>query len=116
MSGVGTVDPQISDAIQLAQKSVMPADVIQASGAGKAYQMVAQSCALAVQDATDTLRNMSTIADTASGVALTQYMETRDPACLSVIEEAHKLMMAARDNFAAVGEAAANLLKSFPSG
>ena len=40
--------------------------------AGRAYQSVAQSTAIAIQDATDYLRNVSTIAVTATGVALAQ--------------------------------------------
>lgn len=110
------IDPLVIDAINQTQQAVLAPQVVLTGGAGKAYQMVAQSCAIAIQDATDNLRNMNTIASTAIGVAMAQYISTGDDRYVAVLVEAQKLLTAANQNFSAVGEAAANVLKQFPSG
>ncbi|MDQ0462815.1 purine nucleoside phosphorylase [Caulobacter ginsengisoli] len=116
MSDPTIVDPQVVDAINQVQQATMAPQVVLTSGAGKAYQMVAQACAMAVQDATDALRNINTISATAIGVAMAQLLETGDPRYVAVLAEAQKLLVDANANFAATGEAAAAVLKSFPSG
>lgn len=115
MSDPTTVDPQVIDAINQVQRATMDPQVVLTSGAGKAYQMVAQACAIAVQDAADALRNINTIAATAAGVAMAQYLETGNPQYVAVLTETQKLLTDANANFAATGEAAAAVLKSFPS-
>lgn len=110
------LDPLVIDAINQTQTAVMSQQIVLTGGAGKAYQMVAQSCAIAIQDAADNLRNMNTIAATAIGVAMAQYLATGDEQYVTALAEAQKLIDAANRNFQAVGEAAANVLKQFPSG
>ena len=61
------VNAQVIDVINQVQTATMSATVVKTSGAGKAYQSVAQSAAIAVQDAADALRNVSTNATTAAG-------------------------------------------------
>lgn len=80
----------------------------------KAQQAVAQSTAIAVQDAADNLRNLSTITTTAIGVALAQLLATGDPKYSKVIEEAQKVLANGTENFATVCEKAAKVLKDFP--
>lgn len=80
----------------------------------KAQQAVAQSSAIAIQDAADNLRNLSTITTTAIGVALAQLLATGDPKYSKVIEEAQKVMTKGTENFAKVGEKAAKILTDFP--
>lgn len=48
--------------------------IIAGQGGGKAYESVAQSAALAIQDATDHLRNINTISATALAIALAQSL------------------------------------------
>ncbi|AWB67503.1 hypothetical protein C2869_14110 [Saccharobesus litoralis] len=79
----------------------------------KAQQAVAQSTAIAVQDATDNLRNINTIATTAIGVALSQLLATGDQKYVKVLEEAQKVMVNGAENYASVGEKAAKILKDF---
>ena len=69
-----TVNPQITD-------SVAGADVNRLDGhrAGQVYQAIAQSMAIAIQDATDALRNINTIAATATAVAIAQMLGTEAP-------------------------------------
>jgi len=80
----------------------------------KAQQSVAQSSAIAIQDATDNLRNLSTITTTAIGVALSQLLATGDPKYAIVIEEAQKVMVKGTENFADVGEKSSKILEEFP--
>jgi hypothetical protein len=94
----------------------MGPQVMLTSGAGKAYQSVAQSAAIAVQDATDALRNVSTIATTAAGVAMAQLLATGDPKYAAALTQAQAMMKSATEDFAQVGAAASTVLKNFPSG
>lgn len=110
------VNAQVIDVINQVQLATMSPQVVLTSGAGKAYQSVAQSTAIAVQDATDALRNMSTIATTAVGVAMAQYLATGDDKYAKVISQAQLVMQGATKDFANVGEAAASVLKGFPAG
>lgn len=89
---------------------------IREEGAGKAYQSVAQSTAIAVQDATDNLRNINTISATAIGVAMAKLLETKDPIYAQAIETANKMALEAANNFKVIGTNAADVLKGFPSG
>jgi hypothetical protein len=111
-----TVDAQIIDVINQVQAATMAPQVVLTSGAGKAYQSVAQSAAIAVQDAADALRNVSTIATTAAGVAMAQLLATGDPKYMQALTEAQALMKSATQDFAQVGAAASTVLKNFPSG
>lgn len=97
------VNAQVIDVINQVQLATMSPQVVLTSGAGKAYQSVAQSTAIAVQDATDALRNISTIA-------------TGEEKYAKVMAQAQALMQGATDDFAKVGSAAATVLKGFPAG
>lgn len=110
------VNPQVIDAINQVQFATMAPQVVLTSGAGKAYQSVAQSAAIAVQDAADALRNISTIATTASGVAMAQYLATGDPKYTTALSMAQGMVEKATKDFSNIGTAAATVLKSFPTG
>jgi hypothetical protein len=110
------VNAQIIDVINQVQLATMSPQVVLTSGAGKAYQSVAQSSAIAVQDAADALRNIATIATTAAGVAMAQYLATGEDKYAKAMAQAQVLMSGATADFAAVGSAAAQVLKGFPAG
>jgi hypothetical protein len=110
------VDAQIIDVINQVQTATMNTQVVRTSGAGKAYQSVAQSAAIAVQDAADSLRNISTIASTAAGVAMAQLLATGEDKYIKVLTEAQSMMKSATDDFQQVGTAATTVLKNFPPG
>jgi hypothetical protein len=116
MADPETVNAQVVDVINKVQMATMQPQVVLTSGAGKAYQSVAQSSAIAVQDAADALRNISTIATTAAGVAMAQYLATKDPQYKEVLDEAQQMMKAATEDFSSIGTAAATVLRQFPSG
>ena len=114
---MATVNAELIDVINQAQAAAMSPQVVLTSGAGKAYQAVAQSAALAIQDAADALRNASTIAAAANGAALAQMLATPpNPAAAEALKAAQTMMTRAIADYAAIGAAAAAMLKEFPSG
>ncbi|CAN2040119.1 hypothetical protein GMMP15_1550010 [Candidatus Magnetomoraceae bacterium gMMP-15] len=94
---------------------VISPQMVRIEGAGKAYQTVSQSMAIAVQDATDNLRNINTIATTAIGVAISQLLATGDQKYAEIIEIAEKVALKSADTFKTVGNNAGEVLKTFPS-
>lgn len=111
------VNPQILDSITQGQGATMTQAVVKTSGAGKAYQAVAQSMAIAVQDAADYMRNIGTITNTAIGVALAEMLATQQTEPYeTVIQDATKAMTEATSNFLTIGQNAGSVLENFPSG
>ncbi|MCF6459133.1 hypothetical protein [Pseudoalteromonas sp. MMG024] len=111
------VNPQIVNALEVIQNGVLSGEMNKLSGAGKAYQSVSQSSAIAVQDATDNLRNINTMATTAMGVAMAQMLATGDVAKYSqIIDAANTMVSDGASNFKTVGENAGTLLSQFPTG
>lgn len=113
------VNPQVLDTISVVQGATMVNGVVKTSGAGKAYQSVAQSSAMAVQDATDYLRNMGTMSTTAVGAAMAQLLADPQEFVLykEVLNEAQGLVTRAAHNFKTIGEDAAEVLAKFsPTG
>ena len=104
-----------SNALVVSDTVITP-QIIMTEGAGKAYQSVAQSTAIAIQDATDNLRNISTISSTALGVAMAQFLETKDPSYIQAMELANKMSLEAASNFQTIGINAAAVLKAYPPG
>lgn len=107
------VNPQIAATLELLRKSTLEPDMLKAAGAGKAYQSIAQSAAMAVQDAADNLRNVSTIGATAVGVLMAQYVESGDTKYKDAIVDAQKIVTQAVTTFQNVGQAAALVVNSF---
>jgi len=107
------LNQQIVATVDFTKAAVL--DTAVQEGQSIAYQKVAQAAAFAVQDATDYLRNVQTIATAAQGVALSLMIETKDPFYASVLTEAQKAVTAAQTNFAAVGTAASGVVKDFGS-
>lgn len=107
----------VTDAINAIQKATLSSSVVKTSGAGKAYQSVAQSMAIAIQDATDHLRNLQAISGTAVGVATALMIaeETTYP-WKDIITEAQKIVTTGATNFATIGKDATTIVKGFPSG
>lgn len=110
------VDPGIVDAINQTQKATLDPQVVLTAGAGKAYQAVAQSAALAIQDAVDALRQASTVSASATGIALAQFLASGDPRYLEAIPAAQTMMAKAIEDFRALASAASEVVKGFPSG
>lgn len=115
-AGAAAVDAVIIDAINRIQLAVMSPQSVRTSGAGKAYQLVAHSAALAVQDAANALSGMSTLAATAMGAALTRFLTTGDPKYLAGVAAAVDMVKLATDDFARISTAASVAVTTFPSG
>jgi hypothetical protein len=109
------VNPQVVDLINQVHRATLCDDRIKSSGAGKAYQSVAQSGAIAVQDATDALRNISTIATTAAGVAVAQLLATGNTQYVDALKEIQLMITSASDDYAKVSAAATAVVQNFPS-
>lgn len=107
-------NPKVLEIIEQANQAVLNPAVVQASGAGKAYQSVAQSSAIAIQDATDALRNISTVATTAAGVIVAQ-MIAGDDKNAKLLPDIQQLMQGAIQDYAAIGQQATTILSNFPS-
>lgn len=82
----------------------------------KAYEFVALSSGIAIQDATDNLRNINTLSTTIIAAAMAQSLEhpgsTDD--MQKIIEMAHKVSDEASSNFERVNKNATSMLKNFP--
>ncbi len=113
MSDISKVNSQILGSVEAVALATMPPMDARVSGLGKAVQSVAQSAAIAVQDATDNLRNSMIIATTAIGVAMSQLIATGDPAYTQVIETAKGVIDAAARQFNDIGSDAASVLSGF---
>ncbi|MBX7078564.1 MAG: hypothetical protein K1X88_05185 [Nannocystaceae bacterium] len=81
---------------------------------GMAVQSIAQSMAIAIQDATDMLRNVSTIATTAMGVAAAKWIETPEMVLYKqIIDTAQGMIQTAAADFLTIGTNAASVLAGF---
>lgn len=110
------VNAQIIETINQSQLATLSPSTVKTSGAGKAYQSVAQTTAIAVQDASDNLRNLSTMSTTALGVAMSQLLSTGETSSLVAITIAQGIVKSATEDFKKIGTAAGEILRSFPSG
>jgi hypothetical protein len=106
-----------NNAIMIPDSSIS-AQLMKQEGAMKAYQSVAQSTALAIQDAVDNLRNINTISATVMGVAMAQMLADPPTASQyeSIVTNAENMATAAAANFLTIGQNAATVLSGFPTG
>lgn len=117
MNDIVNVNPKVMNTVQAIQQASLTGTVISHSGAGKAYQSVAQSSAIAIQDATDQLRNFGTIGTTAAGVAVAQMLATGDYETFgNILEKIDKMLTDSAKNFKNVSGYASNVVSEFPTG
>ena len=116
VSGLVKANPQTVDMLGQFREYVVSDKISKIHGSGVAFQSVSMSTATAIQDATDLVRNVSTIATTAIGMALSKFLETKDPAYGKIIEAAQQTITAAADNMKSIGAAASEIAKSYPVG
>lgn len=64
-----------------------------------AGKSLAQSGALAVQDAANTMRDMNTLLSTAAGVALANFIESGDPKYLDALDKLNSQSKDSKTNF-----------------
>ncbi|KJY93144.1 hypothetical protein TW84_04545 [Vibrio neptunius] len=109
-----SVNTQIVETVKQTQEATLTGNVIKASGAGKALQSISQSSAIAVQDATDNLRNINTMATTAMGVALSKMLATGETTPYAdILTQVNTMVEQSTTNFANVGEKASKVIQDF---
>ena len=108
---------QTKESILINTRTNLSRDVVKAEGAGKAYQSVAQSMAIAVQDTTEYLRNITTLSSTAIAVCTQLMIQERkvDPYG-DIIAKSQETLNDTVQIFERVGASSAKILKEFPSG
>ncbi|NEQ40436.1 MAG: hypothetical protein F6K40_31085 [Okeania sp. SIO3I5] len=108
---------QTKQSILINTRTNLAPEIVKTEGAGKAYQSVAQSMAIAVQDATDNLRNITTISSTAIAVC-TQLMiaERKVTPYAEIIAKSQETLSSTVKIFEKVGKSSGTILKEFPSG
>jgi hypothetical protein len=106
---------QIVDTIHEVRAVVSSPAAAVETGSAKAFNFVAQATAMAIQDATDNLRNISTMSTTAIGVAMTQMLSSGDiQTWVRVLELAQDLVKQSTKDFETIGHKAAEVLSKFP--
>jgi hypothetical protein len=115
---------QVKATIELINNSNLDPKIVKREGAGKAYQSVAQSMALAVQDAVDYQRNLMAIAQAAIAVStegmIAAAAEDNIPKVGTyssiIINVQTDIVGKAIENFSQIGMKAGEVLSNFPSG
>ncbi|MCC9625644.1 hypothetical protein LPB41_28555 [Thalassospira sp. MA62] len=106
------LNPQIVQAVGTTNHAVLNGAAPGANGI--AYQKVTQAAAYAVQDSTDYMRNIMSMASATTGVAMQQMLATKqtDP-YKDIIAAATKAVTDAQATFKGVGEAASSVVNDF---
>ena len=109
------LDAQVLDTLQATQQVTMTPKVLDSEGAGKAYLSTSQTIAIAIQDAADNMRNLSTISSTAIGVALAKCLADPDKVSsyAKAISQAQDVTQTAAADFKTLGTDAAGILTQF---
>jgi hypothetical protein len=115
MSGESTNSTTI-DAVVTVNDAVNSIETITAQGAGKAYQAVAHSTSISIQDGTDYMRNVLTIATAGIGVATAQLIATKDMTYAEIISKIQEGVNGAVTTVKSIGVNAGGVLKDFPNG
>jgi len=108
------LNPQIVQAVGTTNHAVLNGAGPGANGI--AYQKVAQAAAYAVQDSTDYMRNIMSMASATTGVALQKMLveKTTDPYA-DIIKAATQAVTDAQQTFTNVGTASSGVVKDFDS-
>lgn len=107
------LNQQIVQAVDKTNSVVIGAAREEATGI--AFQKVAQAAAFAVQDSTDYLRNMMTMAAAAQGVCMQKMVAENTPEqYATIMTDIQAAVTAAQANFAAVGTSASAVVTAFP--
>lgn len=105
-----TFDPSVSFIHDL----VTGANTLQSESIGKACQAMSHTLALALQDATDMQRNFDAINSAALAKATEEFVKTKDPTWLPVIEGLQKAKITQDTEFLKLSQGVEGLLKDLP--
>lgn len=98
---------------QAVRSATLSKSVYQAAGAGRAYQSIAQSVAITVQDGTDYLRNALTVCGVGYGMAIAMAAAGDESGAKKLIQVCNLVAEGATTNYKAVGLAASKVLDAF---
>lgn len=113
---------RVRESVSAVQSAVMPAGTDERGAASattyeqsaaRAVQSVGQTTAIAIQDAADMLRNVSTIQVTAIGAATAAWISTGDPRFREIVQEAMHVIQTAVATYLTIGQNAFAVLKQF---
>ena len=93
---------------------VTSAGTLQSESLGKTCQAMAHTLALALQDASDSQRNFDAINGAALAKATEEFVKSKDPAWLPVIEGLQKAKMTQDTEFLKISQGVEGLLKNLP--
>ena len=103
-------DPSVSFIHDL----VTNTSTLQSESSGKACQAMSHTLALALQDATDMQRNFDAVNGAALAKATEEFVKSKDPAWLPVIEGLQKAKMTQDAEFLKMSQGVEGLLKDLP--
>ncbi|NEO78755.1 hypothetical protein [Moorena sp. SIO4G3] len=109
----------VKASIELINNTNLDPTTIRKEGAGKAYQSVAQSMAMVIQDVVDYERNLMALSQAAIGVSMEKIVQNPDTnleTYSKVIDESQDIVNEGVKTLAQVGLEAGQILKDFPSG
>ena len=118
----GTNIQRVQDSVDRTRKAVLPKADEKGTTAldafdqavAKAVQSIAQSAAVTVQDATDMMRNITTVEVTAVGVATAKWIaDPADPQYVEIINKSLETIREASVIYERIGQKAASVLKEF---
>ncbi len=103
----------VANAINSISTANLSTEAIHQSTAGKAYSAMALSSAIAVQDATNHLRNIETLTTSATAAALSKAIDNGNTEALSTtLAEIQTLLINSQNNFKIVAADAREILKA----
>lgn len=107
----------VEAAVEIVAQNTLDPEVIRLQGAGKAYQSVAQSMAIAIQDATDYQRGVMSIAQAAIAVSTELMLKQKDPETYTeILSKVLSTVNSVEKTFKQVGLDAGTILRQFPVG
>lgn len=107
--------PVDTSSIDYINHKVTDSSVVNMNATGQAYQGVANSVTLAVENTSNQLVNFSTIIQAGLAKALEKYMETKDPTWAEVITNLQKFLITQASSLKTVGQDAGSVMAIFGS-
>lgn len=105
----------IDPSVDYINQTVTNASVVNMNATGQAYQGVANSMALAVENTSSNLANFSTIVQAGMAKALEEYMVTQSETWVTVIAELQALLLTQASTLKTVGQDAGTVMAVFGS-
>lgn len=116
MAGLQEANPAVIATVKAVNGTVTEPTMSRNVGSGAAFQSVSQSTAIAIQDATEYVRNITAMSSTAIGMSLAKLVATKDLTYKEVITIAQNAITTASNNMKEIGTVASDIAKNYPIG